>query len=54
MSMTTGKCIKGLIIGAAAGGLIGAAIDNANKSTKMARMGKKMLKKCTGILSDIL
>ena len=54
MSMTTGKCIKGLIIGAAAGGLIGAYIDNANKITKMARMVNKILKKFTGILSDIL
>ena len=52
--MNSNKWITGLMIGAAAGGMMGAMMDKKNNKNCMAKVGKKMLKKCTGIISDLL
>ena len=46
--------MAGLMLGAAAGGMIGAVMDKKSNKNMLARMGRKMLKKCTGIVSDLL
>ena len=52
--MSSSKWVAGLMLGAAAGGLMGAMMDKKCSKNAWGKMGKKMLKKCTGIVSDLL
>ncbi len=52
--MKSNKLMAGLMLGAAAGGMIGAVMDKKSNKNMLARMGRKMLKKCTGIVSELL
>ena len=52
--MKNGKLMAGLMIGATAGGMVGAVMDKKNSQTVVTKMSKKMLKKCIGVMSDLL
>ena len=52
--MKSNKLMAGLMLGAAAGGMVGAIMDKKSNKNMMAKLGRKLLKKCTGIVSDLL
>ena len=52
--MNKNTMVAGMLIGAMAGGIMTAVIENKHKNNSLTCMGKKMLKKCTSIVSDLM
>lgn len=52
--MNKSTLVAGMVIGAMAGGIMTAVIEKKQKDNSLACMGKKMLKKCTSVVSNLM
>jgi len=52
--MNKSTLFAGMVIGAMAGGIMTAVIEKKQHDNSLSCMGKKMLKKCTSVVSELM
>ncbi len=52
--MNKSSLVAGMLIGAMAGGIMTAVIEKKQHDNSLSCMGKKMLKKCTNVVADLM